>query len=96
VQAQSVYTDSGWGMGTSAYELVQGVDCPHGALYFDMHYMGSDQKLYRIPRSACIFEAPEMAPVMRHFDSNFAGGYTFISAYAQTKLVVRTSSSVYK
>lgn len=96
VQAQTVYTDSGWGMGWSSYELVNGVDCPEGAVYLNMTYFYQDHKAYTIRNYACIFEerAPE-GQIMRHYDQDFEGSYNFIAAYLQTRLVVRTSSSVY-
>jgi len=42
-------------LGSRAYELYPGIDCPPGAYYFDsVHYF--DDRLVNHKRSACLFE----------------------------------------
>jgi primary-amine oxidase len=93
-QAQSTYWDSSWGMGQSLYELVEGVDCPFGAEFVDLVYMGTGDATL-MPRAYCIFEEATQTAVMRHFDNDFNGGYTFIAAAPMTRLVVRSTATVY-
>lgn len=53
------FADSGWGMGRSAYSLVEGVDCPIGSHFWTLRYsvggtfMGG-VRVYSIPNFACV------------------------------------------
>lgn len=40
-------------------------------------------------------EAPDNAPIARHYDNDYAGSYKFVGAVPGSHLVVRVSSTVY-
>ncbi|XP_028933189.2 amiloride-sensitive amine oxidase [copper-containing] isoform X2 [Ornithorhynchus anatinus] len=92
---QSNFMDSGYGMGSSTFELAPGIDCPERATFLDAHhYYDADAPvLYRC--ALCIFEMPTGVPLRRHFDSNFRGGYKFYAGLEGQALVVRTITTVY-
>ena len=42
MQMQTDYLDTAWGMGSSKFELVPGVDCPNTATFFDtLHFVSA-------------------------------------------------------
>lgn len=96
LQSLAQYSDGGWGMGVSNFELIPGVDCPIFATMLDTEYfVGGSSGINK--NSICIWEQPEDMAVMRHYDQDFVngGGFTFVAGYPRTILVVRTSSTVY-
>uniref|UniRef100_A0A8C5PIS0 Amine oxidase n=1 Tax=Leptobrachium leishanense TaxID=445787 RepID=A0A8C5PIS0_9ANUR len=92
---QTKYMDSGWGMGSSNYELAKGIDCPETATYQDMYHLYDTDKPIRYKNSLCIFEMPTGIPLRRHYDSDFNGGFNFYAGLENHVLVVRTISTVY-
>ena len=89
------FLDGNWGMGKSSFELVQGVDCPYTATFFDLvHMMGSPIPL-TFHNAVCVFELNTGMPLRRHYDNNFVGGYRFYGGMADQVLVLRTISTVY-
>ena len=94
-QSNSVYFDTAWGFGDESYGLVTGVDCPPTAVYFDEVFGYQSDNPYLYHNALCIFERDEAAPIRRHFDSNFAGGYNFAAGTPDHSLVVRTMVSDY-
>ncbi|XP_041100553.1 amiloride-sensitive amine oxidase [copper-containing]-like [Polyodon spathula] len=92
---QTKYIDGGWGMGTEAYELASGIDCPDIATFVDLyHYYDTDRPV-RYKNALCIFEMTTGVPLRRHFNSNFKGGYNFYGGLENNVLVIRTTSTVY-
>lgn len=56
-QANTVYLDSHWGIGSSVRELVQGVDCPMTAAYMDAATFFKGSSKVNIHKNAvCVFE----------------------------------------
>jgi diamine oxidase len=96
LQALSQYSDGGWGMGRSNFELMPGIDCPAFATMFDTHYFAEGKSGVN-KNSVCIWEQPENMAVMRHYDQDVlnGGGFTFVAGFPKTVLVVRTTSTVY-
>jgi Cu2+-containing amine oxidase len=71
-QANSVYFDAAWGMGTSLYELKAGSDCPYTAHFFDTEfYIEGAAKTTK--NSVCVFEQDLAFPLHRHYDTDFVG-----------------------
>lgn len=53
---QTDYLDTAWGMGSSKFELVQGVDCPDTATFFDtIHFVDTIEPV-KYKNSICLFE----------------------------------------
>ncbi|KAM5158129.1 diamine oxidase [copper-containing]-like [Mantella aurantiaca] len=92
---QSKALDSGWGMGAVNHELAIGIDCPEVATYKDVHHFLDTDKPVQLKNALCIFEMPMGVPLRRHFDSDYAGGYSFYAGVESHVLVVRTISTVY-
>ncbi|KAL9982194.1 hypothetical protein ACROYT_G011005 [Oculina patagonica] len=77
MQMLTDYLDTAWGMGSSKFELVPGVDCPSTATFFDaVHFVSSSEPAMYI-NALCLFELNLELPLRRHFDNNFDGGYNF-------------------
>ena len=95
MQMSTEYLDAAWGMGSSKFELVPGVDCPSTATFLDaVHFVDSSEPAtYR--NSVCLFELDLGLPLRRHFDNNFDGGYNFYGGMPGTALVLRTVSTAY-
>lgn len=78
-QGSSVFTETGWGLGRSLFSLVEGVDCPKGAVFLHRDFMqgtiafGAD-KPYRVSRFACVFEALEQSSLTRHCECKGGDG----------------------
>ena len=87
--------DASWLMGMSSLELVQGIDCPNGATFFDLVHMAGVSKPLTFHNSVCVFELNTGIPLRRHYDNNFAGGYRFYGGMANQVLVLRSVSTVY-
>ncbi|XP_074841639.1 diamine oxidase [copper-containing] [Carettochelys insculpta] len=92
---QTKYVDVAWGMGTMAYELAPGIDCPEVATYLDAHHLYDAAGPVRYARALCVFELPTGVPLRRHFDSDFRGGYRFYAGLEGQALVLRTTATVY-
>ncbi|CAH2281643.1 amiloride-sensitive amine oxidase [copper-containing] [Pelobates cultripes] len=92
---QTKYIDSGWGMGSTNYELAKGIDCPEIATYLDVYHFYDTDKPIRTKNAICIFELPTGIPLRRHFDSDFADGFKSYAGLENHVLVVRTMSTVY-
>ena len=95
MQMSTNYLDSAWGMGSSKFELVGGVDCPNTATFFDtVHFVdATDPAKYR--NAICLFELNLGLPLRRHFDSNFDGGFNFYGGMSGSALVLRSISTAY-
>ncbi|XP_019384234.1 PREDICTED: amiloride-sensitive amine oxidase [copper-containing] [Crocodylus porosus] len=92
---QSKFLDMGWLMGTLAYELAPGVDCPESATFIDAVHLHDAAGPVRYRRALCIFELPTGVPLRRHFNSNFHGSFRFYGGLEGTALVLRTTATVY-
>ena len=89
------FLDGSWKMGMSSYELVQGVDCPNTATFFDLVHMMGAAKPQTFHNSVCVFELNTGIPLRRHYDNNFMGGYKFYGGLAGHVLILRSISTVY-
>ncbi|KAI9167809.1 Membrane primary amine oxidase [Paramyrothecium foliicola] len=87
VQSGSAYLDSWYGLGTTAYSLVPGWDCPAHATYLDT-VVHDNAMTTTHNNSICIFEQDAGYPITRHT----AGDYVTVTKNAQ--LVVRWISVV--
>ena len=77
------------------FELMEGVDCPDGAVFFDSHvYIDTGKPLY-LRRAACLFEWNTGRPLRRHYDSDFSGGYTFAGGLKDEVLVFRSIGNIH-
>lgn len=95
MQMQTDYLDTAWGMGSSKFELVRGVDCPDTATFFDtIHYVDT-MKPVKYKNSICVFELDLGLPLRRHFDNNFEGGFNFYGGMPGCALVLRSISTAY-
>ena len=95
MQMQTDYLDTAWGMGSSKFELVRGVDCPNTATFFDTMHFVSATNPARYRNSICLFELDLGLPLRRHFDNNFDGGYNFYGGMPGSALVLRSISTAY-
>ncbi|KAL9982195.1 hypothetical protein ACROYT_G011007 [Oculina patagonica] len=95
MQMLTDYLDTAWGMGSSKFELVPGVDCPSTATFFDaVHFVSSSEPAKYI-NALCLFELNLELPLRRHFDNNFDGGYKFYGGMPGSALVLRSVSTAY-
>ncbi|XP_031574868.1 amiloride-sensitive amine oxidase [copper-containing]-like [Actinia tenebrosa] len=94
-QSYNYYLDSNWRMGMYNYELVPGIDCPKTATFFNLTHMIGTASAVTMKNSVCVFEQNRAIPLRRHYDSDFAGGYTFYGGMTDNVLVLRTIASVY-
>ncbi|XP_053322032.1 amiloride-sensitive amine oxidase [copper-containing] [Spea bombifrons] len=92
---QTKYIDSGWGMGSSNYELAKGIDCPEVATYQDVYRFYDSERPVRYKNALCIFELPTGIPLRRHFDRDSQSGFNFYAGLENHVLVVRTISTIY-
>uniref|UniRef100_A0A8C5PIG6 Amine oxidase n=1 Tax=Leptobrachium leishanense TaxID=445787 RepID=A0A8C5PIG6_9ANUR len=92
---QTKYLDSGWAMGSVAYELAKGIDCPETSTYQDVYHFYDTDKPIRYKNALCIFEMPTGIPLRRHYDSDYNGGFNSYAGLENHVLVVRTISTVY-
>ncbi|KAK8070507.1 hypothetical protein PG997_010710 [Apiospora hydei] len=81
------FLDSFFGMGTNAFELVPGYDCPAYADYLDshLHRMG---KTERLPNNICLFEFTSDHLLSRHTTA------TSVTVSRNTFLTLRSVSTV--
>ncbi|KAK7973351.1 hypothetical protein PG988_007485 [Apiospora saccharicola] len=81
------FLDSFFGMGTNAFELVPGYDCPGYADYFDssLHRLG---KTERLPNNICLFEFTSDHLLSRHTTP------TSVTVSRNTFLTLRSVSTV--
>ncbi|KAK7917591.1 hypothetical protein PG985_011199 [Apiospora marii] len=81
------FLDSFFGMGTNAFELVPGYDCPGYADYFDsrLHRLG---KTERLPNNICLFEFTSDHLLSRHTTQ------TSVTVSRNTYLTLRSVSTV--
>ena len=95
MQMQTDYLDTAWGMGSSKFELVRGVDCPNTATFFDtLHFVGAANP-GKYKNSICLFELDLGLPLRRHFDNNFEGGFNFYGGMPGSALLLRSISTAY-
>ncbi|XP_039596683.1 retina-specific copper amine oxidase isoform X3 [Polypterus senegalus] len=85
------YTDSTYGIGNYAYELVRGVDCPYFATYVDTYRHFDTNHTQRFRNSICIFEHNEGRPLRRHVTDNYSPNY---GGAPNSVLVMRTISAI--
>ena len=95
MQMSTNYLDTTWGMGSSKFELVRGVDCPNTATFFDTMHFVSATNPTKYRNSICLFELDLGLPLRRHFDSNFDGGYNFYGGMPGSALALRSISTAY-
>ena len=95
MQMQTDYLHSAWGMGSSKFELVRGVDCPNTATFFDTLHFVSAANPAKYNNSICLFELDLGLPLRRHFDNNFEGGFNFYGGMPGSALVLRSISTAY-
>ena len=91
------YFDDGWSIGAFSMPLIQGVDCPPGAIYQDSVAFGVGQdKKVRMKDAVCIFEYRNHVPLRRHFSTDFfTWGYRYAFSMPDTVLVVRQMLTVW-
>jgi primary-amine oxidase len=59
--------DRFWGLGAASTPLIEGYDCPYGAMFLNSNfYIG--ERSYRAMRNVCIFEMDLGRPMSRHSD----------------------------
>ncbi|XP_051774870.1 retina-specific copper amine oxidase isoform X2 [Erpetoichthys calabaricus] len=83
--------DMGFAMGSSAHELVRGVDCPYLATYMDTYQYVQTNSTRRVRNSICIFEHSTGHPLRRHLTNYISVGY---GGLANSVLVVRTITDI--
>ena len=89
------YLDDAWKMGSSAFELVRGVDCPETATFFDLwHYLDTG-KPRKYSNAVCVFEMNNGLPLRRHFNDDFVGGYSYYGGMVSNALILRTVTTPY-
>ncbi|KAJ3185206.1 hypothetical protein HDU85_001254 [Gaertneriomyces sp. JEL0708] len=92
IQAHASYLDSSFGLGSHAFSLVPGYDCPATAtmLNISMHaeYTFSRQNVI------CLFEAPAALPVTRNYRQYGAGAYEHASVTKGFLFTARTAVTV--
>jgi len=93
-QSRTIYQDPAWGLGTSFFELGAGVDCPTTAQFLDYDAYYSDG-VHRFRNSICVFEMDLGIPLKRHYETDFAGSYTFYAGAPAYALVIRSITAVY-
>lgn len=69
--------------------LMQGIDCPDHAVYFDALIAGDNGRPSEVPRMICIFEREPGDPSWRHHTGNGGGGP---EGRARRELVVRNAA----
>ncbi|XP_022780848.1 amiloride-sensitive amine oxidase [copper-containing]-like [Stylophora pistillata] len=95
MQMLTEYLDTAWGMGSSKFELVPGIDCPSTATFFDTIHFVSSSEPATFRKSVCLFELDLGLPLRRHFDNDFGGGYNFYGGMPGIALVLRSVSTAY-
>ena len=89
------YLDAAWNMGSMTFELVQGIDCPNTATFFDvLHFVGRSYPA-KYKNAICLFEQDMGVPLRRHYDTNFNGGYNFYGGMPGSALILRTAATTY-
>ena len=89
------YMDASWKMGSSAFELLRGVDCPETATFFDLwHYLDTG-KPRKYSNAVCVFELNTGVPLRRHFNDDFKGGYTYYGGMVSNVLILRAVTTPY-
>ena len=95
MQMSTDYLDTTWGLGSSKFELVAGVDCPRTATFFDTVHFVATTDPFKYRNSICLFELDLGLPLRRHFSNNFAGGFNFYGGLPGSALVLRSISTTY-
>jgi diamine oxidase len=92
--ASTVYLDSAWGLGSSAAQLILGVDCPATSTLMDITFL-EDSGLPTVKKnSICVFESDEQIPLRKHvFQDDLP--YNAYGGLGRTSLIVRVSLPVY-
>lgn len=85
--AGTAFTDTAFGFGALAVELVPGYDCPAYAEYLDTQY-ALGENIHKRRGTICVFETPLDYPLQRHF------GMSSTTTFANSALVVRSISTV--
>ena len=75
MQMSSNYLDTAFGMGSSKFELVPGIDSPITATFIDaIHFVNSNDPV-RFQGGLCLFELDLGVPLRRHID--YGDGFNF-------------------
>ncbi|KAK7116520.1 putative amine oxidase [copper-containing] [Littorina saxatilis] len=88
------YVDSGALLGIQSRSLVPGADCPEGATYIDLPFLGEFQDgPTNNPRAMCVFEQNTGDPLRRHLTWRWKGA--FYGGIADSVLVVRSAMTIF-
>jgi diamine oxidase len=68
IQVNSVYLDTAWGFGASAFPLKAGIDCPETAAFLDVVQLFQTSEPQVHKNAICVFEKDGAIPLRRHFD----------------------------
>lgn len=82
------YFDVFWGMGSSKFEFVLGIDCLSMVIFFDIIYFVSSSELVIYWKLVCLFEFDFGFLLCRYFDNDFEGGYNFYGGMLGNVLVL--------
>lgn len=83
----TAYTDTSYGFGALATELVPGYDCPEYADFLDTQHSHSEA-VFKHHGTICIFETPLDYPLQRH------SGLDHTTTFANSALIVRSISTI--
>ena len=95
MQMSTDYLDTAWGLGSSKFELVRGVDCPRTVTFFDTVHFVAAKNPSKNRNSICLFELDLGLPLRRHFSNNFEGGFNVYGGMPGSTLVLRSISTTY-
>lgn len=93
MQMFSNYLDTTWGMDSSKFGLVPGVDCPSTATFIDAVHLVNSNDPVRFKGALCLFELNLGIPLRRHFD--YEEGFKFYGGMPGSALVLRTISTAF-
>ncbi|KAL8606744.1 hypothetical protein ACOMHN_018778 [Nucella lapillus] len=84
------YIDSGALIGTHSKSLIPGVDCPEGATFLNVSFLGEGMvEPTTLQRAQCVFEQNTGVPLRRHLSYSRAQG-AFFGGMANSVLIVRS------
>ena len=93
MQMSSNYLDTAFGMGSSKFELVPGIDSPITATFMDaVHFVNSNDPV-RSQGALCLFELDLGIPLGRHIDNG--DGCNFYGGMLENVLILRTISTIF-
>lgn len=94
VQRVTDFVDSGALLGTHSKSLIPGSDCPEGATFLNVSFLGEAmQEPTTLQRSICVFEQDTGVPLRRHMSYARDQG-AFYGGMADSVLVVRSILTV--